>query len=55
MGCHGFLAAAVAQIIMYTFCSGTFGNHPGLVGFHLATIAIYGVLLIRARPCSLGS
>jgi hypothetical protein len=33
----------------------TFGNHRGLVGFHLATIAIYGVLLIRARPRSLGS
>jgi hypothetical protein len=33
----------------------TFGNHPGLVDFHLATIAIYGVLLIRARPRSLGS
>jgi DNA-binding transcriptional LysR family regulator len=33
----------------------TFGKYPGLVGFHLATIAIYGVLLIRARPRSLGS
>lgn len=50
-----FLAAAVAQIVMYTFYSATFGNHRGLVGFHLATIAIYGVLLIRARPRSLGS
>jgi hypothetical protein len=39
-GVMAFLAAAVAQIVMYTFCSATFGNHPGLVGFHLATIAI---------------
>jgi hypothetical protein len=54
-GVMAFLAAAVAQIVMYTFYSATFGNHRGLVGFHLATIAIYGVLLIRARPRSLGS
>jgi len=54
-GVMAFLAAAVAQIVMYTFFAATFGNHPGLVGFHLATIAIYGVLLIRARPRSLGS
>jgi hypothetical protein len=54
-GAMAFLAAAVAQIVMYTFYSAIFGNHPGLVGFHLATIAIYGVLLIRARPRSLGS
>jgi hypothetical protein len=54
-GVMAFLAAAVAQIATHTFCSATFGNHPGLAGFHLATIAIYGVLLIRARPRSLGS
>jgi hypothetical protein len=54
-GAMAFLAAAVAQIVMYTFYSAIFGNHPGLVRFHLATIAIYGVLLIRARPRSLGS
>jgi hypothetical protein len=47
-----FLAAAVAQIVMYTFYSATFGNHPGLVGFHLATIAIDDVPLIRAQPRS---
>jgi hypothetical protein len=49
-----FLDAAVPQIVMNTFYPATFGNHPGLVGFHLAIIAIYGVLLIRARPGSLG-
>jgi len=54
-GVMAFLAAAVAQIVMYTFYAATFGNHQGLVGFHLATIPIYGVLLIRARPRSLGS
>jgi hypothetical protein len=36
-GVMAFLAAAVAQIVMYTFYSATFGNHRGLVGFHLAT------------------
>jgi hypothetical protein len=45
----------VAQIVMYTLFAATFGHHPGLVGFHLATIAIYGVLLMRARPRSPGS
>jgi hypothetical protein len=54
-GVVAFLAAAVSQIVMYTFLAATFGNHPGLVSFHLATIAIYGVLLIRARLRSPGS